>query len=319
LSPDSLDEFSVTGEELTHFLDLGMTPTDKFKIGRMRDSDALRLFSPKNCLKCLTEEQTNKLMYLLPWSLQEKGLRNLDLPSEQPLEKAVGSFKLRLHDFNLSLVSQADGVSGRFHPQTTQAVTVARDSAWLRVLNCTVILIQFIMEGDDNWSFACLGTHYLQNFFGFVRQSSRGHDGIVRAIHVIARVTVMLSVIHELELQSRPRRRANVGQTTIGRGNPTYSQTDVDKLCFSFLGLASLHFEMLLCIEWLAYPQLVEILRGWCNADVHHESDPVVKADFARSVSGRGMAARNLPGGIYQGTGNAVAAGVLDQSGSSDV
>jgi hypothetical protein len=41
-SPQSLEHFSMTGEELSKFLNLGNILTDRYSIGKMRDGYALR-------------------------------------------------------------------------------------------------------------------------------------------------------------------------------------------------------------------------------------------------------------------------------------
>jgi hypothetical protein len=82
LSPDSNVLFNLSADSLEALLKLGVALQDRSSIGKMRDSYALQLFSLKNCLKCLEQEQTNELMYLLPWALQEEVLRNPSLRRE---------------------------------------------------------------------------------------------------------------------------------------------------------------------------------------------------------------------------------------------
>jgi hypothetical protein len=139
-------------------------------------------------------------MYLLPWAREEEVLRNPSISREQRLEKAALSFQLLMHDFNLSCLPHDTGISQRFSSKTTLAVTFAEDAGWLRVLNTMLILIYFIISGDEDWSFSRLGTHCLETFFGLLRQSSRGDDRFPRAIGMIARTTVMMGVMHNLSL-----------------------------------------------------------------------------------------------------------------------
>jgi hypothetical protein len=42
----------------------------------MPDSSPLQLFSLVNRLKCLSNDNVNEFMFLLPWALQEEVLRN---------------------------------------------------------------------------------------------------------------------------------------------------------------------------------------------------------------------------------------------------
>jgi hypothetical protein len=127
----------------------------------------------------------------------------IQISREQRLEKAALSFKPLDHYFNLSLLPHAELISYRFDGQTTTAVTFGEESGWLRVVNSTLIMTQFIFKGDESWLFPRLGIHCLENFVGLVRQSSRGDDRPVRAIH-------------ELELQDRSRGREKVEGTMIG-------------------------------------------------------------------------------------------------------
>jgi hypothetical protein len=100
-------------------------------------------------------------MYLLPWALQEEVLRNPSLTGEERLEKATLSFLLFYHYFKLSSLPCEAGVSKRFCKIANRALIFANDCSWLRVLNAAVMLIQFIEQGDETWSFSRLGTHCL--------------------------------------------------------------------------------------------------------------------------------------------------------------
>jgi hypothetical protein len=259
----------------------------------MRDSYALRLFSLENCLKCLQGNQTNELMYLLPWALQEEVLRNPSLTREERLEKATLSFLLLYHYFKLSSLPCEAGVSKRFRKITSRALTFADDCGWLRVLNTAVVLIQFIEAGDETWSFSRLGTHCLENFFGLVRQSSRGDDRYTRAIGIIRQATVMVRVMHEMDLHPYIRGRDNVGGTIIGKSAGSFCQERVDLFLHSFIAHASLHLEMAGASDVIDQAGLIDILSEWCEKDDHHKKDPGHKADLAGSTTGHGIAARN--------------------------
>jgi hypothetical protein len=133
----------------------------------------------------------------------------------------------------------------------------------------------------------------LENFFALIRQSSQGDDRLVRAVHVIARVTVMLYETHELMIQFHRRGRDNVGGTVIRPGNPEYSEKVTERLCRSFIALASLHFDVHDPVTLYTSEELRDILNRWSAMDVHHDKDNAYKADLTDSVAGRGIAARN--------------------------
>jgi hypothetical protein len=128
LSPDSNVLFNLSADSLEALLKLGAPLQDRSSIGKMRDSYALQLFSLKNCLKCLEQGQTNELMYLLPWALQEEVLRHPSLRREQRLEKAVLSFQLLLHYFRLSLLPHDAHVTKRFYTDKTRVLTFTDDT-----------------------------------------------------------------------------------------------------------------------------------------------------------------------------------------------
>jgi hypothetical protein len=97
-------------------------------MGKMRDFHALQLFSLENYLKCLQEDRTNELVYLLPFALQEEVLRNAGLTGEQRLEKAILSFKQLRHYFHLSSFPRDQGVTKQFLQNRMQVLTFADDT-----------------------------------------------------------------------------------------------------------------------------------------------------------------------------------------------
>jgi hypothetical protein len=157
LSPDSVED-AVKGEDLETLLGLVAALTDKWSVGKMRDSYALQLFSLQNCLKYLSKRGDEKeLMYLMPWALQEEVMRSPTLSRQERLSKAILSFKLFMHYFLLSFFPSAKRVFQRFQAATTPAVTFAETSQGHRILNSSVSLILFIIDGEATWSFSQLG------------------------------------------------------------------------------------------------------------------------------------------------------------------
>jgi hypothetical protein len=196
LKPDSVDHW-VSALQLEELLQLGAPLTDSSSIGKMRDSYALKLFSLAGCSNCADAERILDLMYLIPWALQEEVVRSPTLSQEQRLMKAMMSFRLLFHYYELSSLPPAPGVAKRY-AAGKRCVTFAEDSSWPRLLNNAVALIHFVMMGDRHWSFSRLGTHCLENFFGMVRRCSHGDDRGVIARRVIARATLVTEVMHEL-------------------------------------------------------------------------------------------------------------------------
>jgi hypothetical protein len=202
------------------------------------------------------------------------------------------SFQLLLHYFHLSLLPHDAHVTKRFYTDKTRVLTFADDAGWLRALNSALILIEFLQSGNDSWSFARLGTHCLENFFGLVRQNARGDDRFIRAIQIIAHATAMVRVMHELNLHPHIRGRDNVGGTIIGPGSVTFSVEQVDLLFHSFLDQASLHFAGPAPSLLIDRPGLIAILTGWCQMDGHHKRDPDHNTGCAPSTAGHAIVAR---------------------------
>jgi hypothetical protein len=121
-------------------------------------------------------------MYLLPWTLQEEIVRSANMSREDRLMEAMLSFKLFIHYFHLARLRKSFGISQRFNRTQTAAVTFVTDTTWLRLLNCSFILVQLVFDASADWSFSRLGTHCLENFFDLIRRNSFGDDRLVKAL-----------------------------------------------------------------------------------------------------------------------------------------
>jgi hypothetical protein len=121
-----------------------------------------------------------------------------------------------MYDFNLSCLPFDSGVSRRFHCNTTRAVTFAEDASCRGVLNSVLVLREFIISGDENWSFPRLGTDCLEGFFRLVCQSSHNNDRFTCAVEVNARTTVMVGVMRDLSIHSDIQGRNTMRGTRIG-------------------------------------------------------------------------------------------------------
>jgi hypothetical protein len=293
ICPDEPDDV-LTCEDLQSLFNLGSVLSDKSSIGRMRDSYPLRLFSLQNCVTCMEKGNDIALMYLLPWALIEMVVRNPDLNRLERLEKALVSFDLLMHYFDLSFLPRSDGITQRFNKSRTAAVTFAEDSVWPRILNFGLTLIDFIITADGEWSFSRLGTHCLENFFGFVRQNARADDRSITAFRIMARTNCV-----SLEMEKRGIRIAHHGRDNVGGVVIGYDPTGLgivliaaaEEFCRSLVVETGLDFMK----EVPLHPrsQLQEYLRTWAESDTHHEKDQVYKADFTSQVANTRIASRN--------------------------
>jgi hypothetical protein len=163
-------------------------------------------------------------MFMLPWALQEEVIRAPELSRKERLMKAVLSFKLLLHYFDLSSLPRAKGVTQRFDQDETIAVTFTEDSIWPRILNSALALVLFVLEADEHWSFSRMGAHCLENFFGLVRRSSLGDDRSVTAKRVIVRASLVAQTLHDLHIAVKHRGRDNVGGVVITGDPPEWDE-----------------------------------------------------------------------------------------------
>jgi hypothetical protein len=291
LCPGSLLN-AVTVDELQSLLTLGQVLKDKSPTGRMRDSYALQLFTLSNCLKCLQNQNMMAFMYLLPWSLQEEVIRSPLLSRQERLNKAVISFKLLLHYYHLCSLPHAEGISQRFSSKTTKAVTFAENSVWPRILNSAIALIQFVLDATENSSFSRLGTHCLENFFGFVRRNSYGDDRFSPSLRIIAKATVVYQVMQELGLEMKHNGRDNIGGTVLRGDEAALSEDIADVLTHSLIHLAHLDTDAMDESELMSADRIERIVEAWTR-DNHHANDPVCKVPSS-PVSNCRITARNM-------------------------
>jgi hypothetical protein len=291
LSPDSLANI-VTCEELQNILELGRVLTDKSSTAKMRDSYALKLFSLTNCFKCIESESLMELMYLLPWALQEEVFRSPGLSRQERLDKAILSFKLLLHYYHLSGFPSDPAVFQRFKSKGAAAVTFAENSDWPRLLNSALAVIAFIMIADEDWSFSRLGTHCLENFFGFVRRSSLGDDRFNPTLTIITKATLVYEAMHELDLEIKHSGRDNIGGTRIGDSACSFDPNPSEIWFQSLIHLTHLAIDPAPGLAILSLDEMGKLLREWSGQD-HHASDPICKTDISL-VSNCRITARNI-------------------------
>jgi hypothetical protein len=302
MSPDCL-ETSISVTDLESLLHLGRALSDKSSVGRMRDSYALQLFSISNCLKCLSAGHVNEFMFMLPWALQEEVIRAPELSRQERLMKAVFSFKLLMHYFDLSSIPRAPGVTQRFTREETIAVTFAEDSVWPRILNSALALILFILHAEEHWSFSRMGTHCLENFFGLVRRSSLGDDRSVTAKRVVVRASLVAQTMHELKITVKHRGRDNVGGVVITGDIPVWDDSRADRLYRSVIAQSGLEIVEISRSGLLPKSAILDLLREWVLCD-HHAKDPAYHANFDAKPANARISARLMVGSpIMRGIG----------------
>jgi hypothetical protein len=104
----------LRAHEMKSILQLGEALTDKSPISGMRDAQALMLFTLDNALKCLDNDRSHAMLYLLPWALQETVLRSPVFYRQERFIMAILSFKIPEHLFNLMALPKSDAVKERW-------------------------------------------------------------------------------------------------------------------------------------------------------------------------------------------------------------
>jgi hypothetical protein len=295
LCPDSLAN-AVRCEDLQALLRLGKVLTDRSPTGKMRDAYALKLFSLTNCAKCIDNKHMMELMYLLPWALQEEVIRSPNLPRQDRLEKAILSFKLLHHFYRLSTFEPAEHVGQRWREESAiEAITFAEDSEWPRILNSSLALIEFVLSAEPHWSFARIGTHCLENFFGFVRRNSLGDDRFAPTIRIITKSTMVYQMMHELGLDIKHSGRDNIGGTVIKESaeNLSFNEEAPEIFFQSLIHIARLEIdEPANPAILLPLGELKTTIANWASCD-HHVHDSICNAD-ASPVCNCRITARNI-------------------------
>jgi hypothetical protein len=291
LNPESTETL-VDLPQLQRILRLGSALTDCSSVGKMRDSYALQLFSLLNCAELIEANELSAMLYLLPWALQEEVIRSPMLNREDRLTKAILSFKILRHLFDLSLLPCAPRIGKRFRQGEMLATTFAEDAAWPTLLNTSITLIQFVMEADPTWSFSRLGTHCLENFFGLIRRESLGDDRYVTAARIIAKNSLVAMTMQNLDLRISHRGRDNVGGVVIAGIRPDFVEAEAGLLCRSLMHLASLDAFSPEEHELLSLEQVTSVLIQWAVQDQHHDKDSAYRAKFDGKASNSRIAAR---------------------------
>jgi hypothetical protein len=268
----------------------------------MRDSYVLQMFSLDNVSTCMEKDNDIAPFYFLLWTIQEEVIRSRVMSRKQRLEKAVLSFYLLLHYFDLSSLPRSEAVTQRFNKRQIFAVTFAEDSVWPRILHNRLVLIRFILIAPGDWSFSRLETHCLENFFRFVRQNARADDRTVTALPIIASTTCVCGEMQHLQLNIGHHGRDNVDGVVIRDKQIELTDEIINQardLCESFVGMASLGFmgtEPLLDQKYLR-----ELVYDWAAQDPHYDNDRAYLADFTKSPSSAKIAARNRQAGSVDG------------------
>jgi hypothetical protein len=169
-------------------------------------------------------------------------MRNPGIPREERVRKAIPSFKLLLHYFDLSAAACIDGVSTRFGSRVTGAITFAESAVWRMVLNSSLALIEFVAHGDEHWSFSRLGTNRLESFFSLVHRQSFEEDRHAVASRIIAKNALSSSVMQELASKIVHRHREKMRGIEIGGFPPLFHEEFAEKMFHSLIQVASMRF-----------------------------------------------------------------------------
>jgi hypothetical protein len=153
-------------------------------------------------------------------------------------------------------------------------------------------LIQFVRDADEHWCFSGLGTHCLENFFGFVRRNSLGDDRYGRPVGIIAKSTMVYEMMHDLGLEIKHSGRDNIGGTVIGPGPVEFDDQRAHLYHLALIRIAHLDFNHRPGLVVPSFDQMREIIAEWSRYD-HHPTDPICNA-VASPVCNCRITGRNM-------------------------
>jgi hypothetical protein len=163
-------------------------------------------------------------------------------------------------------------------------------------LNTAIALVQFIFNADENWLFSRLGTHCLENFFGFVRKNPLGDDRFGPTLGIITKARLIYHVMHDLNLEIQHSGGDKIGGTRIHDKVVEFTELrpEVDfRSLIHLVGLEIIPADQDLIL--MPLPETKEFLAEWPIRD-HHDDDSICNAAGSQ-VSNCLITARNIGSG----------------------
>jgi hypothetical protein len=262
IDPSSLQS-RIDATSMEAILHLGDALTDQSRIGAMRDSYAIRLFTFENALKCLQNGNCFGALYLTLFALCASTLRPAKIPLSQRVFNSKLFFELLHHLFIISRRPHAAGVKSTFRQGAT-TTTLTTDANWIKLLNTAIGLVCFVTQVGPLGCGDRFGTHCLENFIGLVRRLACGYDSLEVVNRNIAKTAIVRGLMSRLNIGVRHHRRENCGGASFVDGDETSFRPmfAIDDFVMDFLSLGGLmsqfgpirrvsRLECDVCLRWL--------------------------------------------------------------------
>ena len=197
----------------------GREVTDQSQVGKMRDIYPILLFSMKNLNTLIRYRAHAAILYFFPIVLwMEATVNKLYTPRARVfLLKTVFEFFKRVYNImnskkptleNVSMIGKQDNFvtfytkAGLKRVLPSLAVTIAQIEAYIQTKKS---------KQELDLALDRLGTHPLENFNGRIRTVANNNDAISTTTHIVARATVLKSLLDLLQVSPTIRGRVNTG------------------------------------------------------------------------------------------------------------
>lgn len=200
---DSRSHATILPETLGEY-EMGNTLTDLTQHGKMKDCYPLELFAERHIHKALETKNWNFIYYSLPINLLTNAIRNPYLANEVRMYLLETSFYFLIKLFydlpNLKSV-----------PHTRIGV--------IRLIN-TVVGLYVALCKYDYVHMGHIGTHPLENYFGFIRIASHYDHSCTNIFMAIGKAAFIKKQLAEFKLSHDIRTRAGYGGARASADNP---------------------------------------------------------------------------------------------------
>jgi hypothetical protein len=179
---------------------------DLSPLGKMRDAYPLAIMRVENIVALIGQDAIIEAIARLPMTLCFAAIRLESIPRE------TRSYLLRISFFLVWKVREMREIGIDPNPETAKqdSITIFTSRWTIRFLD-TLLLLIFCIEKYRRLALDRLGTHPLENFFGFVRWDSNDINTAEQMIRTIAHADIAREAGRDLGLEEQLRKRVNLG------------------------------------------------------------------------------------------------------------
>ena len=154
--------------ELNEILQIGKITNDTTKMGKMRDSYAVHLFTFENVAKLIQNKCFASACVLFPYACIVSVLFSTRLS----IGFRIFFIELTFYFFVKLLEEFPKLDKNGIHQKGTESVTISKEHYLKRIINSLVIFGIALIFGDERLRIDALGTHLVENTIGIARQTS---------------------------------------------------------------------------------------------------------------------------------------------------